>query len=141
MKCKIVESTEELNQALNLRKEVFVQEQGVSLELEIDGKDNEAEHFIVKEGEEVIGTCRLRNQAEIGKVERMAVRSKFRKQGIGTELITKVISFATRNNLSALTLHAQLSARDFYNKNGFQVVSEEIIIEAGIEHLKMKLEL
>ena len=71
---KLVTDEEELRGALEVRRQVFIQEQCVSQNLEYDGYDEEALHMVVKDRERVIGTARVRfpttNQA---KIERMAV--------------------------------------------------------------------
>ncbi|GAB6137159.1 GNAT family N-acetyltransferase [Halanaerobaculum tunisiense] len=141
MKVKQATTNQELEQALEVRKEVFVEEQDVPLELEIDGNDQQADQFIAVKQGEVIGTCRLRSDNQTGKVERMAVKVDFRRQRVGSKLLESVTMYAQQQKLATLVLHAQLKAREFYLQNGFQVISEEIIVEAGIEHVKMKLEL
>jgi len=78
---KLVTTDEELRDALEVRGQVFVQEQGVPEDLEYDSYDDEALHMVVKDGNRVIGTARVRfpttNQA---KIERMAVLRPFRRR-------------------------------------------------------------
>ena len=123
-----------------MRKEVFVKGQGVPADLEIDDKEDKSIHFLIKNEQELVATCRIRIIDDYAKLERMAVKSKYRKQGIGSLLIDKVENFAQEKNLSQIKLHAQIKAQDFYQKNNYQLVSDEFI-EAGIKHVKMEKKL
>ena len=81
---KLVKSDRELKEAFEVRKKVFVDEQGIAECLEFDGNDGQALHMVVMDGERVIGTARVlflaANQA---KLERMAILKSFRRKGIG----------------------------------------------------------
>ena len=141
MKIKRLESEQEWEQVMQLRQEVFVKEQGVPPELELDGKDSSAVHFLVLVEAEIVGTCRLRSKNKVGKVERMAVKKEFRNQGMGSQLLKHVVQFAEAEGLAKLTLHAQKQAVGFYQQQGFEITSSEIIQEAGIDHFQMAQEL
>ncbi len=80
---KLVESNSELKAAFEVRKHVFVEEQGISEDIEIDDHGNEALHMVVKDGERVIGTARVLflNNSQ-AKLERMAILKPFRRKGI-----------------------------------------------------------
>ncbi len=56
---KLVESGRELTEAFKVRKEVFVEEQGISEDIELDNHDSGALHIVVKDGKRVIGTARV----------------------------------------------------------------------------------
>lgn len=109
-------------------------------DLEIDDKEDKSIHFLIKNEQELVATCRIRVIDDYAKLERMAVKSKYREQGIGSLLIDKVEEFARKKDLKEIKLHAQVRAQDFYQKNKYQIVSDEFI-EAGIKHVKMKKEL
>ena len=85
---KLVTGSAELQQAFGVRRQVFVQEQGISENLVFDGNDRKALHVVVKSGEKVIGSARVQfvtdNQA---KLERMAVSEHCRRKGIGREML------------------------------------------------------
>ena len=110
-------------------------------DLEIDDKEDKAIHFLVENNKELVATCRLRIIDDYAKLERMAVKSDYRKQGIGSLLISRAEDFAQKKDLKKIKLHAQVKARNFYQKNNYQLASEEEFIEAGIKHVKMKKEL
>ncbi|OCL28456.1 hypothetical protein U472_00795 [Orenia metallireducens] len=137
MKFERVTKEEDLKRVFKLRREVFIEEQGVPAELELDEDDNRAIHFIVYTPEAIIGTCRLLVKDNFAKVQRMAIKKGYRKKGIGSRLLSEVIDFAKEEGLKELLLHAQTHAVDFYKNNGFNIISEDIIEEAGLAHLKM----
>jgi len=138
MKFKRVTTEEELKRVFELRREVFIEEQSVPVELELDEDDKRAIHFIVQTPEAVVGTCRLLLVNDsLAKVQRMAIKKEYRSKGVGSRLLSEVMDFAKQEGLKELLLHAQTHAVDFYKNNGFNVLSDDIIEEAGIAHLKM----
>ena len=122
-----------------IRKQVFIAEQGVPEELELDELDLSALHALAYQDGQCVGTGRLVNlgngQAQIG---RMAVLPNFRGQGIGREILERLLLAATAEGASSLILHAQLTAMPFYEKLGF-VGQGSLYEEAGIPHRNMML--
>lgn len=121
-----------------IREKVFIEEQKVTPQLEWDGKDEEAIHFLAYQDEKVIGCARafvIENHMQLG---RMAVLKEYRNNGIGSFLIEKAITTAKLNQLSKISISAQCHAIDFYKKFGFEVTSE-IYLDAGISHQDMEL--
>ncbi len=122
-----------------IRKQVFIAEQGVPEELELDELDPSALHALAYQDGQCVGTGRLVNlgngQAQIG---RMAVLPNFRGQGIGREILERLLLAATAEGVSSLILHAQLTAMPFYEKLGF-VGQGSLYEEAGIPHRNMML--
>lgn len=121
-----------------IREKVFIEEQKVTPQLEWDGKDEEAIHFLAYQDEKVIGCARafvIENHMQLG---RMAVLKEYRNKGIGSFLIEKAITTAKLNQLSKISISAQCHAIDFYKKFGFEVTSE-IYLDAGISHQDMEL--
>lgn len=137
-------SSEEL---CRIRHQVFVKEQGVSEEEELDGADSSAVHWIAygpgrrspdkqEREDSVIGCARLVGN----KVGRMAVVHTRRNQGVGSALMRRIIRYAARNGLETLQLNAQSHAVDFYRGMYFEPEGEEFM-EAGIPHRHMTLSL
>jgi predicted GNAT family N-acyltransferase len=122
-----------------LRETVFVLEQEVSREDEWDELDPDCLHVIAREtdGLRPIGTGRLTLQGKIG---RMAVLAPWRGQGVGSAMLRALIDLARERKMTRVSMHAQLSALEFYTRHGF-VASGEVFIEANIEHRRMHLDL
>ena len=121
-----------------IREKVFIEEQKVTSQLEWDGLDEEAIHFLVYQDEKAIGCARalvIENHMQLG---RMAVLKEYRNQGIGSALIEKGMITAKLNQLSKILISAQCHAIDFYKKFGFEVTSE-VYLDAGISHQDMEL--
>lgn len=119
----------------SLRHMVFVEEQGVPLELELDGEDTGARHAAAfADDGEIVGTGRM---LESGKIGRMAVCQPLRCQGIGRALLDALVEEALRMNLPQVSLGAQVSAIPFYEGAGFQTYGD-VFLDAGIDHKMMK---
>ncbi len=135
---KLATSERELKEAFEVRKKVFVEEQGISEHLELDGHDSEALHTVVKDGKRVIGTVRVlflaTNQA---KLERMAILKPFRRQGVGRGILSFLNEELRNRQITQIVLHAQYPVVAFYKSCGF-VESGSPFFEAGIKHIKMQ---
>jgi predicted GNAT family N-acyltransferase len=126
-------------EAFPIREEVFIQEQRVPPELELDEFDPISSHALAYEGGQCIGTGRLvhldNGQAQIG---RMAVLARFRGQGVGKQILSELLELAKREGASKLILHSQITAIPFYEKLGFKAEGPSYE-EAGITHRNMIL--
>ena len=117
-----------------LRFEVFVREQGVPQELEMDAFDAVSLHALaVDAAGNAIGTGRLLPDGHIG---RMSVLRQWRDQGVGTALLRHLMAAASRAGLRRLRLNAQSGAASFYARFGFVADGPEFV-EAGIPHISM----
>lgn len=136
---RIAHWTTDRNAILAVRRRVFVDEQGVDLAVEIDGLDPQCNHVLATTATlESIATGRIKPCGQIG---RMAVLEPYRRQGVGSAILSKLIDIARRQqNLPQVYLHAQVSAVAFYGKHGFLLTGEEFL-EAGISHVTMVREL
>ena len=119
LKIKLVKSKEDLEQTINIRKEVFIKEQNVPLDIEIDGLDLESEHFIAYLNNEPIGCARIRTNKNYTKLERIAIIKKHRYKGFGTQLIKFLIDYCRKKNFGEIIIHSQTCVIDFYEKFGF----------------------
>ncbi|MCB9639143.1 MAG: GNAT family N-acetyltransferase [Myxococcales bacterium] len=121
-----------------IRHEVFVQEQKVPAEIEIDEWDPPSSHVLaVSEQGEPVGCGRLLPNGKIG---RMAVRKPWRDRGIGRLLLEALLQQARYLQLKEVQLSAQIHATGFYERFGF-VPQGPVYEEAGIPHQKMSLSL
>jgi predicted GNAT family N-acyltransferase len=139
LKIEIVKWIDGLSQLKNIREKVFIQEQKVTPQLEWDGMDEKAIHFLVFNDKAAIGCARaivIKDHMQLG---RMAVLKEYRGQGIGSALIEKAMTTAKLNQLSAIYISAQCHAIDFYKKFGFEVTSD-IYLDAEIPHRDMTLD-
>lgn len=119
-----------------VREAVFVQEQGVPLELEWDELDPLSHHVIARDGSgAAIGTARLTPERHVG---RMAVLPSWRGRGVGDALLRMLVTQAGELGWPKLALHAQTHALAFYARQGFLPVGPRFE-EAGIDHQAMEL--
>ena len=121
-----------------IREKVFMQEQGVSAELEWDGKDKACHHALaLTQNGDAIGCGRITPDGHIGRV---AVLSEWRMKHIGTAILELLVNYARTQNYSQVELNAQVQVIPVYQKFGFEVVGEEFM-EANIPYRKMTLQL
>ncbi|GGE51438.1 N-acetyltransferase [Pullulanibacillus camelliae] len=137
MKIIVVENEHQYEDALKVRKQVFIDEQQVPMELEVDAFENEATHLVAYNGNSPIGAGRFRIKSNAAKVERICVLKDFRRQNIGLHIMQKIEELATELRLSELILHAQTHAQHFYEKLGYQVTSD-VFYDANMPHVEMK---
>jgi len=134
---KLVTGDVELQETFEVRREVFVREQGISEGLVFDEHDRGALHMVVKDGERVIGTARVQfladNQA---KLERMAVLKRYRRKGIGKEMLLFLDAVWKDKQVQQVIIHAQFEVVPFYKLCGFYKLGLPFQ-EAGIKHIKM----
>lgn len=131
-------SEQQLQQAFDIRKKVFVEEQGVPLHLELDEHDQDALHFIVTKDGETIAAARLREyEPAVGKVERVCVLEQYRGKRLGFLLMEHIEKEAQKKNWKKLKLNAQSYAIPFYEKLHYIVTSPEFL-DAGIPHRAME---
>ncbi|MCH8319167.1 MAG: GNAT family N-acetyltransferase [Bacteroidetes bacterium] len=132
---------EDVETALTIRKEVFVKEQYVPFDEEQDGFEDSSHHFLATIDKIPCGAARWRYTDEGIKLERFAVLSQYRGNGIGSKLVKAVLKdiHSDKNNKNKqVYLHSQLDAVPLYLKFGFQK-SGKMFDECAIMHYKMKL--
>lgn len=136
---KKASSEEEIQQCLDIRNIVFVMGQHVPKCDEVDGKDQESDHYLLTIDSIPVGVARVRYIEHFAKIERVAILNAYQGQGIGAHLMKAILSDLKR---SAAILAAKLSSQSyaipFYEKLGFIVCSEEYM-DANIPHKDMVL--
>ena len=120
-----------------IRERVFIQEQGVPLELEFDGLDEVALQLLVMVDGQYVGTGRMLDDGHIG---RIAILKEFRGLGLGKKMVQALVDEAARLGYPRVYLGAQTQALGFYSKLGFTPYGEEFM-DAGIAHLSMEQQL
>jgi predicted GNAT family N-acyltransferase len=130
-----------LEAALSVRRRVFIDEQGVSPDLEIDEHDalgGETCHVLAVLDQQVVGAGRLRPVAPgLAKLERIALLVECRGRGIGIEITRHLETLAQQLGFTQLTMNAQQSAIGFYEKLGYSAAGSQFL-EANIIHQKME---
>lgn len=141
MICRHVRTEEDLKRAFAVRKEVFVEEQKVPLDLEMDEYDvsvDACRHFIAEENGETAGASRWREyEPGTAKLQRIAVRIPYRKRGVGSLLVETMEKDAAALGYRKVILDAQCTAEGFYRKLGYRTESTEPFLDAGIPHVRM----
>jgi predicted GNAT family N-acyltransferase len=134
---KLVTDDDELQEGFEVRRQVFVREQGISEDLVFDGHDREALHMVVKDGEMVIGSARVQFLAnKQAKLERMAILRHYRRKGIGKKMLLFLDAVWNDKQVQQVIIHAQLEVVSFYKLCGFDELGLPFR-EAGIKHIKM----
>jgi predicted GNAT family N-acyltransferase len=133
-----ISSKRQLKRAFAIRLRVFVKEQGVPREIELDSDDERALHLLAYFGERAVGTARVVVEREAAKIGRMAVLKSRRGKGVGSKLLKRAIKVAQEKGAKRIFLHAQVPVVGFYEKLGFRCTGR-VFMEAGIPHRKMVL--
>lgn len=134
---RIAEGEEDVLKALVIRGIVFIEEQEVDWEGEIDGFEKTATHFLGEVGGQPVAAGRLR-QVDDGwvKVERIAVRPAWRGRGYAREIVAFMMDHARAGGARKFKLHAQVYLEKFYEGFGFEREGGNFV-ECGIDHLLM----
>ena len=138
---RLANLSEEFSQIKAIRKVVFQEEQGVEEALDFDGKDEICEHLIAYLDNLGVGTARIRYiDDKTVKIERLAVLSTARGQGIANKIMEEALLIIAGKDIVEVVINAQEYVKNFYYKFGF-AQEGEIFIEAGITHVKMRKKL
>ena len=138
-KTLVVTTDEQYQQALAIRKRVFVVEQKVPAELEVDAYEKSSVHFLCLLGDTAVATGRMRQKSAVIKFERIATLSDFRGKNLGAALMGLMEKHAQEAFPKLLPyMHAQASAFGFYKKLGWIQIGKNFS-EAGIDHVAMTL--
>jgi predicted GNAT family N-acyltransferase len=138
---KLVEDEWELEGAIAVRMRVFVAEQSIPPEEELDEADATATHAVALVQGQVVGTgrllCRDDSTAQIG---RMAVEQPFRRRGIGGQILERLEEEARAQGMRRCILHAQQYVKSFYAAHGYKEHGDAFL-EVNIPHIEMRKDL
>jgi predicted GNAT family N-acyltransferase len=133
----VVAGPEDRPEIAALRTRVFVEEQGVPPEIEQDDADAWAVHVLSRDATgAVVATGRLLVRGSSAGIGRMAADPAVRGRGHGAAVLAELHRQAVLRGVTEIELHAQVSARGFYERAGYTAVGEEYD-EAGIAHVTM----
>lgn len=126
-----------MQEAWALRRRVFIEEQHVPEEIELDADDARAFHALALEDGRPVGCGRMLEHGDCVKIGRMAVLPERRGAGVGRRVLEFLMEQARRRGFRRAVLDAQLHAEGFYLKQGFIPVGDAFK-EAGIMHRRME---
>ena len=133
-----VQAVENVALCLKVRRAVFIEDQGIPENIEVDGQDKQCVHFLGELGGAPIATLRIQKQGPKAKIQRVAVLEQYRSTGAGRAIMEEAIAWCRDWGYKEVVLGAQVTVIGFYEKFGFTVYGEAYV-EADIEHRDMKL--
>lgn len=134
-----VTSQSDRDDCFHIRTIVFVEEQNVSLDEEMDGRDGDADHYLLRVAGKATATARVRLLDDVAKIERVAVLKSERGLNLGRKLMKFIMADIQKNkNITLMKLGAQVQVIPFYENLGFISYGDEFL-DAGIKHRWMSL--
>jgi len=135
---RFTQNNKDMLSCLNLRRTVFIEEQNVPENEEVDGDDPDCDHILLTVSDIPVGAARLKYYNDFIKVQRVCVLKNYRGQGIGSKIINFIIRHVEKNDIrSSVRLGSQIHALEFYKRLGFIEFGEEYL-DAGILHKDME---
>ena len=134
---RVATTREDVLKVMVIRGIVFIEEQQVDWEGEIDEFEDSSLHILGEVGGQPVASGRLR-QVEGGwfKLERIAMRPRWRGQGYARGMVRRLLDEAARQGATRLKMHAQVYLEDFYREFGFRREGP-VFDECGIDHILM----
>ena len=141
MQAVVITSMEQLSEVLQLRREVFIEEQGIPEELEMDGKEKQSTHVGIFEEQQLIACGRLTPvNSEEAVLSRIAVSKPFRSKGLGILIIKQLEKEAGKSGYRKLSLKPHTYLEKFYHSLGYEKVKDvEIVGEHPLILMEKKL--
>ncbi|MPW24847.1 GNAT family N-acetyltransferase [Alkalibaculum sp. M08DMB] len=136
MKIKHIVNKEDLKDAFYIRTKVFVEEQGVSPEKELDQFEDVSDHIVIYNQEQPVAAGRVRIDKDVAKIQRVCVLKEYRKSGLGKVVVESLENIVKAKGICKSKLGAQVHAIDFYQRLGYKQISDEFL-EEGILHIEM----
>tara|TARA_B110000858_G_scaffold29691_1_gene32080 strand:+ start:10368 stop:10802 length:435 start_codon:yes stop_codon:yes gene_type:complete len=138
---KFTQNDREMLSCLSLRRTVFIEEQNVPENEEVDGDDPNCDHILLTISDDPVGAARLKYYDNFVKVQRVCVLKNYRGQGIGSNIINFIIKHIEKNDIrTSVRLGSQIHALEFYKGLGFVEFGEEYL-DAGILHKDMEYQI
>ena len=138
---RFTQNNKDMLSCLDLRRTVFIEEQNVPENEEVDGDDPDCDHILFTVSDIPVGAARLKYYNDFIKVQRVCVLKNYRGQGIGSKIINFIIRHVEKNDIrSSVRLGSQIHALEFYKRLGFIEFGEEYL-DAGILHKDMEFQI
>lgn len=135
-----IKPNEDFSDSYEIRKTVFVEEQRIPIENEMDGLDAECFHIVLYNDATPVGSGRLYVHDDIARLGRVAVLQSERGKGYASDICNALIDIARREKAKLVTLDSQSYVASLYEKLGFVREGGEFL-EEGILHIKMNMQL
>src|SRR5699024_4350458 len=133
---QVVRNEADRTQGFRIRETVFVEEQHVPVEEELDEHDDQAIHFLGIMDDQPIAASRLRFVDDYGKLERICVLKDYRGKAFVKQMIQFMEKTILEKGFGMAKLNAQTHAEEFYRSLGYKTVSDTFL-DAGIPHVTM----
>ena len=138
---RFTQNNKDMLSCLDLRRTVFIEEQNVPENEEVDGDDPDCDHILLTVSDIPVCAARLKYYNDFIKVQRVCVLKNYRGQGIGSKIINFIIRHVEKNDIrSSVRLGSQIHALEFYKRLGFIEFGEEYL-DAGILHKDMEFQI
>jgi predicted GNAT family N-acyltransferase len=122
VRISVAHTVEELSKAFAVRAVVYIGEQNCPYDEEFDGNDFAGGHLLALAGDEPVGCVRVRYFGSFAKIERLAVRSQYRRHGIGRGLVEAATELARSKGYGTLYAHAQKRLLPFWAAQGYRPI-------------------
>ncbi len=140
IKIKIAENETEFAAVFEIRRRVFVEEQGFALVDEYDGEDERSIHIMALAGKKPVGAARLIPTQGVATVGRVAVLPEWREQALGRKIMAFCEMEAQKRGFFKIRLHSQIQVRKFYEKLAY-IPEGDVYDECGWPHITMTKQL
>ena len=130
----------EFSRVRDIRESVFYDELGISKQELFDKNDESCDHFLIFDGQKIVGSVRMLSMEKIVKLERMAILKDFRTKNYGRNCILQLKEYYSEIGFSQIILDSIYSVREFYKKCGF-IEEGDVFQRVGIDHIRMSLTL
>ena len=131
-----ITQTDDIAPCLAIRRTVFIEEQGVAEEIELEGDVPSCLHYLAETDGTPVATLRITPKGTIAKIERVAVLAQARGTGIGAHLMRHVMADLPQKGFTEVHLGSQIVAQQFYAKLGFTTYGDTFL-DADIPHIMM----
>lgn len=139
LRIEALAGTDDIDDALSVRHEVFVEGQGIDADTEIDGLDPECDHYVGYLDGDPVAVTRVRYLSPTeAKLERVATVEIHRGKGVATDLTVRIIGDMALKRIDRVSLNAQTAVQPFYERLGFTPKGDAFIEEGtDIPHIEM----
>lgn len=135
----VSQNLEAIKASQKIRNEIFFEEQGIPIELDIDGRDNQSYHMLAYVDNQIVGAARLtpiENKKAV--LSRVAVKKEFRGNGIASKLIKTSLIQAEKLKFHSIEITPHEYLKAFYETFGFRYIKKAGAV-TGHRLIKMEI--